>query len=425
MHKPTKGRSPVSRMERLVRRAWGLPTGEGFFCEHPSNPSARRAPGYHHVNERGNTMMMETGTWEEANDAVNKAMKYAPGRGANDVDTRREHERREDYDLGLHNFFKKNFQMRFSIPEGRSDALLSLSLGEDIWHILTVDMSLPRLLLLEVLIEFTFIFIGSVALTSVAAAEGQDLDSDLLSSKLMLSLTTVRISSDAIFGWAERTPSTKPEIAVLALLGWFHWLLLSVAGAIIVARALRPLQQVAFAPDCAVNEKEVAVRMLLLRRTVVIYDVQVKMMATIRGVRHNLPMARGLTSYDHISAIPMTFKHDITDENSPLYNLDFSTVQSIGISVRATDDSGNPVIAHAVYYNPKSWVAGKPEFQALFANRSPFPRILRGNFADQIRMFRLPNSEATYVGSSVPMWMYNMENFSRVVPLEEQEDETV
>jgi hypothetical protein len=99
-----------------------LPTGEGFFCEHPSNPSARRAPGYHHVNERGNTMMMETGTWEEADDAVQKAMKYAPGRGTNDVDTRREHERREDYDLGLHNFFKKNFQMRFSIPEGRSDA---------------------------------------------------------------------------------------------------------------------------------------------------------------------------------------------------------------------------------------------------------------------------------------------------------------
>ena len=425
MHKPAKGRSPISRMERLVRRAWGLPTGEGFFCEHPSNPSARRAPGYHHVNERGNTMMMETGTWEEADDAVQKAMKYAPGRGTNDVDTRREHERREDYDLGLHNFFKKNFQMRFSIPEGRSDALLSLSLGEDIWHILTVDMSLPRLLLLEVLIEFTFIFIGSVALTSVAAAEGQDLDSDLLSSKLMLSLTTVRISSDAIFGWAERTPSTKPEIAVLALLGWFHWLLLSVAGAIIVARALRPLQQVAFAPDCAINEMEVAIRMTVLRRTVVIYDVQVKMMVTIRGMRHNLPMARGLTSYDHISAIPMTFKHDITNENSPLHNLDFSAVMSISICVSATDDSGNPVMAHAIYFNPKSWLAGKPEFQATFANRSPFPRILRGNFADQIRMFRLPNSEATYVGSSVPIFIYNMENFNRVVPLEEKEDETV
>ena len=101
--------------------------------------------------------------------------------------------------------------MKCVAPEGRSDALISVSLGEDIWHILTVDMSLPRLLLLEVLVEFTFIFIGSVSLAVVAAAEGQDLDSDLLSAKLMLSLTTVRISSDAIFGWAERTPSTKPK----------------------------------------------------------------------------------------------------------------------------------------------------------------------------------------------------------------------
>ena len=51
--------------------------------------------------------------------------------------------------------------MKCVAPEGRSDALISVSLGEDIWHILTVDMSLPRLLLLEVLVEFTFIFIGS------------------------------------------------------------------------------------------------------------------------------------------------------------------------------------------------------------------------------------------------------------------------
>jgi hypothetical protein len=182
---------------------------------------------------------------------------------------------------------------------------------------------------------------------------------------------------------------------------------------------------VAFAPDCAINEKEVAIRMTVLRRAVVIYDVQVKMMATIRGVRHNLPLARGVNSYDHITAIPITFKHDITDENSPLYNLDFSAVMSISICVSATDDSGNPVMAHAIYFNPKSWLAGKPEFQATFANRSPFPRILRGNFADQIRMFRLPNSEATYVGSSVPIFIYNMENFNRVVPLEEKEDETV
>ena len=58
-----------------------------------------------------------------------------------------------------------------------------------------------------------------------------------------------------MYGWEEKTPSTKPEIIVLALIGWFHWLLLSVAGAIIVTRALKPLQQVAFAPDAIMNDE--------------------------------------------------------------------------------------------------------------------------------------------------------------------------
>ena len=131
-------------------------------------------------------MMMETATWEEANEAVNKRRKYAPGQRENVEDFRREHEQRQNLDLRLHNFTMRNWGMKSVAPEGRSDALLSVSLGEDIWHILTVDMSLPRLLLLEVLVEFTFIFIGSVSLALVAAAEGQDFNSDLLSAKLML-----------------------------------------------------------------------------------------------------------------------------------------------------------------------------------------------------------------------------------------------
>ena len=410
-----------------MRRAWGLPTGEGFYCEHPSKgTSARRAPGYHHISERGNTMMMETATWEEANEAVNKRRKYAPGQRENVEDFRREHEQRQNLDLRLHNFTMHNWGMKSVAPEGRSDALISVSLGEDIWHILTVDMSLPRLLLLEVLVEFTFIFIGSVSLAVVAALEGQDLDSDLLSAKLMLSLTTVRISSDAIFGWAERTPSTKPEIAVLAVLGWAHWLLLSVAGAIIVARALRPLQQVAFAPDCAMNDKELSIRMILVRKSVALYDVQVKMMCTIGGNRYHLPLARGLTSYDHMWQVPMTFKHDITAEDSPLHGLEFAKVSSVSVSVSATDNAGNPVMAHAMYYNPTAWLTGRPEFQGTFTNGPPYPRVLRGNYADQIRIFRLPNTEASYEGSSAtPAWLYNMDNFHVVNPLEEKEDESV
>ena len=48
-------------------------------------------------------MMMETATWVEANEAVNKRRKYAPGQRENVEDFRREHEQRQNLDLRLHN----------------------------------------------------------------------------------------------------------------------------------------------------------------------------------------------------------------------------------------------------------------------------------------------------------------------------------
>ena len=414
MHETTAGPSSIGWTEKWIRRAWGLPVAEGFYCDPPSNSKARRSPGYQKINEQGNTMTMETSTWEEANEALGKIRKYTPGRQA--TDNTRAHEQRVNTDFGLHSWTRQNYLLKSNIPEGRSDALLSVSLGEDIWHLLTVEMSLPRLLLLEVLVEFAFIFIGSVALVSIAAAEGNAVDADLLSSKLMLSFTTVRISSDAIFGWEARTPSTKPEIAILALIGWFHWLLLSIAGSIIVARALRPLKQVGFAPDCAINDTEVSVRMVNLRRTVMLYEVQVHMVCTISGYRYNLPLANGMTSYDSVYTHPMTFRHDITQPDSPLHGVDMSKFQSLGVSLTATDNAGNPVVDHAMYYNPKSWIVGRPEFQNTFRNRSPYPRILHGKWADQVRIFRPPNSGEPFVGTKIPAFLFNMDNFHVITP---------
>lgn len=413
MHETATVPSSIRWTERWIRRAWGLPTGEGFYCDHPSKGSgARRSPAYQMVNEQGNTMTMETATWEEANDALCKIRKYAPG-GPQAKDGTREHERRVNCEFGLHEFMRTNYLLKSVVPEGRSDALLSVSLGEDIWHILTVQMSLPRLLLLEVLVEFAFIFAGSAALIAVAVAEGQLVAPGLLGSKLMLSFTTVRISSDAIFGWQERIPSTTPEIAVLALIGWFHWLLLSVAGSIIVARALRPLQQVGFAPDCAMNETEISVRMVNLRRTVMLYDVKVALVCTISGMRYNLPLTNGMTTYDSIYTYPMTFKHDLTAPDSPLNkkNLDLAKFQSIGVSLTATDNAGNPVVAHAMYWNPKAWTVRRREFQNTFTDCSPYPRILRGKWADQVRMYRAPNSASEFAGSNIPDFLFNMDNF--------------
>ena len=126
------------------------------------------------------------------------------------------------------------------------------------------------------------------------------------------------------------------------------------------------------------NDKELSIRMILVRKSVAIYDVQVKMMCTIGGNRYHLPLARGLTSYDHMWQVPMTFKHDITAEDSPLHGLEFAKVTSVSISVSATDNAGNPVMAHAMYYNPTAWLAGRPEFQGTFTNRPPYPECYAG-----------------------------------------------
>ena len=85
---------------------------------------------------------------------------------------------------------------------------------------------------------------------------------------LLLSLTTVRLSTDKIFGWQPTTASSPLEVCVLALYGWTHWLLLSVASALIVARALRPARSGLFSPDMVVNNDSVQVRFMVLRNQI-------------------------------------------------------------------------------------------------------------------------------------------------------------
>ena len=82
----------------------------------------------------------------------------------------------------------------------------------------------------------------------------------------ILALTTVRLSTDKIFGWQPTKASTPLEITVLAIYGWIHWLLLSVASALIVARALRPARSGIFSPDSVVNDDSLQVRRCVLVR---------------------------------------------------------------------------------------------------------------------------------------------------------------
>ena len=127
---------------------------------------------------------------------------------------------------------------------GRRDGTHQRSFGEDIWHLLTVDLSIAKLLVLEATMELFMIVSFAMLMFLVDIAEGFTDDqtkAELFRSKLLLALTAVRLSTDSIFGWEGRRASSGIEVAILALQGWFHWILLSVAGAVIVARALKTL----------------------------------------------------------------------------------------------------------------------------------------------------------------------------------------
>ena len=254
----------TSAFKRALRRLIGLPHERGIYTRHPEfNP--RKARG---KLERDPATGQTRYVPEDAEDGFADLER-------GDV---RSHDTlpRTGIDAPLALLEEKVARMG-TAGEG-DETELSVSLAEDVWHLLTVDLPVSRLLLLEVALEACVIVSFAATLCVVDIAEqstegGAEKPGALLREKLLLSLTAVRLSTDSIFGWAARAPSSGAEIFVLAALGWCHWLLLSVAGAVVVARALKPLRQVVFSPDCVLTEDELVVRMHVIRhKSVTLYN---------------------------------------------------------------------------------------------------------------------------------------------------------
>lgn len=139
-----------------------------------------------------------------------------------------------------------------------------------------------------------------------------------------------------------------------------HWLLLTVAAAAIVTRSLAPLKQLLFSPDCVLTERDLQVRIMLLRPTVVrlqracigclfsmlrlrfrdyvcgsmclsslrallptqqvLHNLEIKLeVSNTRGQHYSLPLRNGIDGYAYwLGSFPMTVVHNI-DESSPLF----------------------------------------------------------------------------------------------------------
>lgn len=176
-----------------------------------------------------------------------------------------------------------------------------------------------------------------------------------LHAQLLLSLSTVRLSTDSVWGWREGPVSPPLEVVVLSLHSWLHWLLLNVASAIVVARAMRPLRQVVFSNDCVLDHQFLNIRLQILRfKTVSLKNLHISLSCTTSdGAFHNLPLSNGLS---HIpewrGGGSMNIKHNITAA-SPLHhtNLAKTGINMVHVSLSCTDSNGLPVNETMTWYD--------------------------------------------------------------------------
>lgn len=415
----TMPRTSASR--RTLRAFLGLPHSRGFYRRHPE------------FIKKGEALIL--GHIERDAHGVSRIIPDDQLAANDDIDLERGDDKlemldertRKGIDSGLSAIEEEAWRTTM-MAEGDENEL-SVSLAEDVWHLLTVDLSIARLLALEVMLELANIMFFAVVMFCVDLLEGSATGDDaiplrLFRSKLLLSLTAVRLSTDSIFGWTGRRASSGAEVAVLAFQGWFHWLLLSVAGAVIVARALKPLRQVVFSPDCCLTNEELSLRMQIIRhKTVTLYNMEIQLQLVAKGGQTwNLPLPHGVDTIARwTSAMPLTIRH-VIDENSPLAAAAGlrETIISLRVAMTAVDSNGGPVYAGMVYYNPQGFFGRQTGFRKHFANAGyVFPRILTDKrFADQIRIFRNMDEADAPVEkmTSLPTMGVDLDSMARTLP---------
>jgi len=415
----------TSVWRRRVRALLGLPHSTGFYRRHPEclpRGEDLMADGKIVRDEHGVTRLVPH---EDEDTSASDFVDLERG-GGDSLDAHGELPRR-GIDSGL-SAVEECAWRRANAAEGDENQL-SVSLAEDVWHLLTVDLSISRLLALEAVLELANIVFFAAVMFAVDLLEESSAREDITSaslfkSKLLLSLTAVRLSTDSIFGWTGRRASSGAEVAVLALQGWFHWLLLSIAGAVIVARALKPLRQVIFSPDCCLTDEELSCRLQIIRhRSVTLYNMQFQLQLVAKGGQTwNLALPHNVDTIARwTSAMPLTIRH-VIDEDSPLARKAGlrGTVISVRVAMTATDNHGGPVYAGMVYYNPEGFFGKKRGFRRAFAEKGyVLPRVLfNRRFCDQIRIFRDQSKPDAPMENSteLPLLACDLDSMARTAP---------
>ena len=346
--------------------------------------------------------------------AVETAPKKAAPGGADGPDLRS----RETLDASV--FHNADILAPYTVAIEGEASVFSFGTLEDVWFRLVHELSWFQLIVGELLSEMLVILLCGSLLTLAQVIEEQNVR---FRDNVILALTTVRLSTDKIFGWQPTKASTPLEITVLAIYGWIHWLLLSVASALIVARALRPARSGIFSPDSVVNDDSLQVRFMVLRNSNqssmgFLYNMEFTMQGmTSSGQTVDLPLVRSRYATWRNQCNIITLRHSVKDAASPFnagYPGGAQKVETVFVTLAALDIDGNQVMLSAVYYDPTLLSS------AIERRARPFSRILRNHrYVDMYRVARHPATGA--MATREPKYVCNLDNFIKTLPIQEGE----
>ena len=300
----------------------------------------------------------------------------------------------------------------------------------DLWHWLCSDISVPWLVVVYFVFEVLYVLFFGLVLWLCRGVEPTSWYRCLLASARSVTVLA-NFGSEEFFWEEEEAERVRWWGACLIMLeGTLHFLFVCVMSSLIIVKAMRPLQQVAFSHHCCLSDDELVVRVRILRPDRVLLvrpEVRLDVCLT-SGTFVKLALV-GEGSYAKWSGNPtMTIRHKINEESPFFLKRDapdevqpvdgaeappppppagkvYSTLDGIAhlsCSLVATDAFGIP-ITEVQQYSPDTGFMGmifKPYFEADEANRQRAPQILHhSKFQDQIR-FGTPTAEELTTGGN-------------------------
>jgi hypothetical protein len=308
--------------------------------------------------------------------------------------------------------------------KGRSAPFTALTTNETVWYWLTVELSLLQVLAFQLLAEVALVCFFAALLWGLGQVDCTQAGCETFADKLLLSLATVRLGSDASFGWQLRARGSAGEVALLALESWAHWVTLLGFAAVVLARALEPHRQVCFAPTARIDADEVLeVRLAPVRTGVTLVRPLIKLEHCSSSGKYTALVISSNRASCAVAAGAgvTTLKHKI-DRSSPLHSANSGRAGTAAViaSVTAQDGRGTPVFAATTYAAAAESNGPACERLVWLPIRSTAPHSVRENSVDNPPWYRSPPKSANreqQLNSVVPVARNAQRPSPRLQPL--------